>query len=69
MVNAVKRLGKAVYVIFFYDSGLAPALRLASDESFRLDEFFKSSWQGQPSGGLTGAGPDGGQSDQVVSKQ
>lgn len=46
MVNAVKRLGKVVYLAFFYDSGLAPALRLTSDESFPLDTFFCDKWSG-----------------------
>jgi hypothetical protein len=47
MVNAAKRLGKVVYVAFFYDSGLAPALRLASDESFRIDDAFCDRWKEQ----------------------
>lgn len=44
MVNAVKRLGKVVYLAFLHESGLSPALRLASDESFRIDEFFRRQW-------------------------
>src|SRR5262249_52320161 len=34
MVNEVKRMGKVVYVASFYESGLNPSLRLASDECF-----------------------------------
>lgn len=45
MVNEVKRMGKVVYVAFLYDHGLSPALRLASDECFRLNEFFSKQWQ------------------------
>ena len=44
MVHEVKRMGKVVYVAFFYETGLSPALRLASDECFRLDEFFCKQW-------------------------
>lgn len=44
IVNEVKRMGKVVYVAFFYESGLSPALRLAADECFRLDEFFHECW-------------------------
>jgi hypothetical protein len=45
MVHEVKRMGKVAYVAFFYGSGLSPALRLASDECFRLDEFFCKQWR------------------------
>jgi hypothetical protein len=51
LVNAVKRLGKVVYLVFFYNSGLAPALRLASDESFPLDDFFLNQWTTPASNG------------------
>jgi len=44
MVNAVKRLGKVVYVAFFYASGLSPALRLSADESFSIDDVFCDAW-------------------------
>lgn len=46
MANAVKRLGKVVYLAFFYTSGLASALRLTSDECFQLDAFFCNQWIG-----------------------
>jgi uncharacterized LabA/DUF88 family protein len=45
IVNEVKRMGKVVYVAFFYEAGLSPALRLASDEYFPLDEFFCKQWR------------------------
>lgn len=45
MVNEVKRMGKVVYVVSFYESGLNPALRLASDECFGIDAFFCSQWE------------------------
>jgi uncharacterized LabA/DUF88 family protein len=45
MVNEVKRMGKVVYVASFYESGLNPALRLAADEYFPLDEFFCEQWR------------------------
>lgn len=48
MVNEVKRMGKVVYVAFLYDHGLSSALRLVSDECFRLDEFFCKQWQPKP---------------------
>lgn len=51
MVNEVKRMGKVVYVAFLYDHGLSPALRLASDECFRLDEFLCKQWQPAPEQG------------------
>ena len=44
-LNEVKRIGKVVYVAFLYDHGLSPALRLVSDECFRLDEFLCKQWQ------------------------
>jgi hypothetical protein len=44
MIDEVKRLGKVVYVSFFYSSGLNPLLRLASDECFQLDDFFTKQW-------------------------
>lgn len=45
IINEVKRLGKIVYVIFFEESGLNASLRLASDQYFRLDDFFFDEWQ------------------------
>jgi uncharacterized LabA/DUF88 family protein len=50
MVNEVKRQGKVVYVMFFFDNeaGLSPSLRLASDECFKLDDFFLDKWKSFP---------------------
>lgn len=45
MVNEVKRMGKIVYVAFLHDHGLSPDLRLASDECFRLNDFFAKQWK------------------------
>jgi NYN domain len=45
MVEEVKRMGKVVYVAAFYESGLSPTLRLASDECFGIDKFFFDQWR------------------------
>jgi uncharacterized LabA/DUF88 family protein len=45
MVNEVKRMGKVVYVVFLFDHGLSPALRIASDECYRLNDFLCKQWQ------------------------
>jgi len=44
IVEEVKRLGKAVYLSFFYQGGLNAKLRLASDESFDIEEAFFKQW-------------------------
>jgi hypothetical protein len=56
MVNEVKRMGKVVYVASFYESGLNPSLRMASDECFGIDTFFCDQWRkaGSDSGKAAG---------------
>lgn len=45
LVEEVKRLGKLVYVWFFAQEGLNPALRLAADRFFDLSEGFLATWK------------------------
>lgn len=45
MVNEVKRIGKVVYVAFFRDYGLNPALRLAADQYFEFGDAFAKVWR------------------------
>jgi hypothetical protein len=44
MVEQVKRMGKVVYTAFFAESGMNLRLARASDEFFRLDDFFCLQW-------------------------
>jgi uncharacterized LabA/DUF88 family protein len=43
LVKEVKRLGKVVYSVFF-NSSMSPDLRLASDFTLYMDDFFLESW-------------------------
>src|SRR5437879_610617 len=56
LVEEVKRLGKRVYLLFFQEEGLNPALRLASDEFLDLTSILVSQWKSQIAGLRTGAG-------------
>ena len=44
LVNEVKRMGKAVYVVFFERSCLDEELRLASDFCLDVEPMFLDSW-------------------------
>ena len=46
VVEAVKRLGKAIYVCSFQGTGLSQELRLASDTFYELEPFFLDTWRG-----------------------
>ncbi len=53
LVEQVKRLGKLVYVWFFEQEGLNPALRLAADRFFNLSEGFLATWNSAIAQGRT----------------
>ena len=46
VIEAVKRLGKAIFVVSFQDTGLSQTLRIASDTYYELEPFFVDTWRG-----------------------
>lgn len=45
LVEAVKRLGKVVYLVFFKRTGLSDDLWMAADAFFEMEPFFNDCWR------------------------
>jgi uncharacterized LabA/DUF88 family protein len=58
LVEEVKRRGKVVYVVFFARQGLNPALQLACDTFYGLDDLFRAKWSGASDSGLVAQGAE-----------